>query len=781
MRQHVRMPLILRLSLAAWLCVPLAAQGSAADYQRAEKLLQDWRGASKAFRPDIHWLPGGGVWFATGRGKQRSYVRVDADGTKRRASTTRKLGIREVVRRLDPKRSWGKSSRSRKAAKIKFENRLDRRVRLFWVDGDGRPRAYGEIEPGDTVEQSSFVGHVWLADYAKDDLVGIFEVARGSGLAVFDRDSRRKAMAESGGPSRRDSRLFVRSYDLWLRPEAGGEPKRLTSDGTKVDPYRAPRHVSPDGKRALGFRVAPGEKHLVHFVESSPKDQVQPKLHSRNYPKPGDRIDRKLPVLVDLSAGRRVPVGAKSFENAWSLDRVHWAADSSEVFLLYNRRGHQLLRLYAIDAMTGSVRSVLEEASKTFVDYSQKTWLHWLPEGSAASGKREFLWMSERDGWNHIYHVDAVTGDARQVTSGEWLVRKVERVDHEQQQIWFTAFGIHAGQDPYHAHLARIGFDGTGLTLMTEADGYHEWELSPDRSSFVTRWSRVDHPWVTELRRSSDGKRIAELGRDDVAPLLEAGYRPPERFVAKGRDGVTDIHGVLIKPSNFDASRRYPVIEDIYAGPHSHFVPKRWGFRARQRLLAELGFVVVQIDGMGTNWRSRAFHDVCWRNLKDSGFPDRIIWMREAASTRTYLDLERVGIFGGSAGGQSSLAALLHHGDFYDVAVSDCGCHDNRMDKIWWNEAWLGWPVGPWYADNSNVTHAAKLRGKLMLTVGELDRNVDPASTMQVIDALIRANKDFDFVVVPGGGHGVGETSYLVRRRQDFFVRHLLGVEPRHP
>jgi dipeptidyl aminopeptidase/acylaminoacyl peptidase len=261
--------------------------------------------------------------------------------------------------------------------------------------------------------------------------------------------------------------------------------------------------------------------------------------------------------------------------------------------------------------------------------------------------------------------------------------------------------------------------------------------------------------------------------------LLAGGFRPPERFVAKGRDGVTDIWGILIEPSTFDAKRRYPVIESIYAGPHDHFVPKTWGLQARQRELAELGFVVVQIDGMGTNWRSRAFHDVCWRNLKDSGLPDRIVWLREAAKTRPWLDLERVGIFGGSAGGQSALAALLHHGDFYDVAVADCGCHDNRMDKIWWNEAWMGWPVGPWYADSSNVTHAAKLSGKLLLTVGELDRNVDPASTMQVVDALIRADKDFDFVMVPGGGHGVGESSYLARRRQDFFVRHLLGVEPR--
>ena len=250
--------------------------------------------------------------------------------------------------------------------------------------------------------------------------------------------------------------------------------------------------------------------------------------------------------------------------------------------------------------------------------------------------------------------------------------------------------------------------------------------------------------------------------------------------MAKGRDGRTDIHGIVIRPSNFDSGKKYPVIEDIYAGPHGFFVPKEWGLGLRQRTLAELGFIVVQIDGMGTNWRSRAFHDVCWKNLRDSGFPDRIAWLKAAAaSVCPQMDLTRVGIFGGSAGGQSALAALLHHGDFYRAGVADCGCHDNRMDKIWWNEAWMGWPVGPEYAENSNVTHAAKLTGKLLLTVGELDHNVDPASTMQVVNALIAADKDFEMLVAPGRDHGAGERPYLVRRRMDFFVRHLLGVEPR--
>lgn len=754
-----------------------AAQGTAADYRRAAELPREWSRAGQRFDPQVRWLAAGGVlWFEEGRGAARRCVLVAADGTVRRAATAAELGVKDEPKQLKPRSGWGRSERGRRRAEVTFENRMEQAVRLFWVDTDGVPRPYGELAPGARVTQSTYVGHAWIADFRADDLVGSFVVEGRKALAVFDQASRDKVTAEPAPRRRRRGAeapaLSVREHDVWWTPPEGA-PRQLTTDGVAADGYRSPRHRSPDGRRALGFRVAPGEEHPVHFVESSPRDRVQPRLHTRDYTKPGDRIDRPRPALFDVIEGRRIPVDEGPFEDAWRIDRVRWADDSREVFVLYNRRGHQQLRLYAIDADTGAVRVVVDEQSDTFIDYSQKTWLRWI------DGGRRLLWASERSGWNHLYSIDVATGAATPITEGEWVVRRVERVDEQRRQIWFTAYGIHPDQDPYHAHLARVDFDGANLTALTDSDGSYEWQFSPDRRWFVARWSRADHPWVTELRRSDDGALVAELGRDDVQPLLDLGFMPPERFVAKGRDGVTDIHGVLIKPSNFDPAKRYPVVEDIYAGPHGHFVPKRWEIGGRQRRVAELGFVVVRIDGMGTNWRSKAFHDVCWRDLKDSGFPDRIRWLRAAAETRPYLDLDRVGIFGGSAGGQSTLAGLLHHGDFYDVGVSDCGCHDNRMDKIWWNEAWMGWPVGPWYADSSNVTHAGKLRGKLLLTVGEMDRNVDPASTMQVVDALIRADKDFDLVVVPGADHGVGESPYLVRRRQDFFVRHLYGVEPR--
>jgi dipeptidyl aminopeptidase/acylaminoacyl peptidase len=348
-------------------------------------------------------------------------------------------------------------------------------------------------------------------------------------------------------------------------------------------------------------------------------------------------------------------------------------------------------------------------------------------------------------------------------------------VYEKKRHVWFLASGLRAGEDPYHRHLCRVNFDGSGFVQLTDGDGDHGVAFSPDHRFFTDTWSRADHPPVTELRRSDDGALICELERADATTLLATGWTMPERFVAKGRDGKTDIHGVIIKPSRFDPTEKYPVLEDVYAGPHGAFSPKTFGPLARQHSYAELGFIVVKADGMGTNHRGKAFQDLAWKNLQDGGFPDRIAWIKAAAATRPWMDLTRVGIFGGSAGGQSAMRALLDHADFYHAAFADCGCHDNRMDKIWWNEQWLGWPIDESYERASNVVDAHKLRGALMLCVGELDRNVDPASTMQVAAALQKAGKPFDLLVVTGAGHGAAETPYANRRRMEFFVRHLQG------
>jgi dipeptidyl aminopeptidase/acylaminoacyl peptidase len=428
---------------------------------------------------------------------------------------------------------------------------------------------------------------------------------------------------------------------------------------------------------------------------------------------------------------------------------------------------------------------VIFEEPRTFFYYnasndtrsSGKRFRHDVDDG------REVIWMSERDGWNHLYLVDGATGAVKnQVTKGEWPVRHVQKVDETKRQIWFSAGGMHANQDPYLLHYYRIDFDGSGLTAMTEADADHHVAYSDDMAYFVDTYSRVDLPTVSQLRRASDRSLVAELERANITELQKSGWKPPEVFTAKGRDGATEIWGLIFRPRQFDPSTKYPVIENIYAGPHGSHVPKNFTAYSPSQAQAELGFIVVQIDGMGTSNRSKAFHDVAWKNLADAGFPDRILWHKAAAAKYPYYDTTRVGIFGGSAGGQNATGALLFHQEFYKAAVSYSGCHDNRMDKIWWTEQWMGWPIGPQYDAASNVVNASRLQGRLLLVVGELDTNVDPASTMQMVNALVKARKTFDLIVAPGENHnalrGGKNAEYGDRARFDFFVRHLLGMQP---
>jgi len=666
-----------------------------------------------------------------------------------------------------------------------FINRTAEKVRIVWLDRQGEPKPYATLAPGQTHRQHTFVGHLWTVTTEKDRRLGVYEAAAGLDVVVVDgvqetppAETRPQRFPQTRRPPNLspDGRwnAFIRDHNVVLREIETQREVRLSTDGMATNGYTNRIVWSPDATKLAVIREEPEQEHTVTFIESTPRDQVQPKLHTFQYLKPGDRIAHPRPCLFDVAARRRVEIDEALFPQPWSISFLAWRGDSGAFTFLYNQRGHQVLRLIEVDAGTGAARTVIDEQSATFIDYAHKVFLHRIE----ATG--EAIWMSERDGWNHLYCVDMATGHVKsRITSGEWVVRGVERVDDEERQIFFRAVGVHPGRDPYHVHYGRVGFDGGAPVWLTQGDGTHQLRFAPGKSFYIDTYSRVDLPPVHELRRTSDGSLVCRLATGDWAPLRATGWRPPERFAAKGRDAKTDIWGVLFYPSNFDPQKAYPVVENIYAGPHGHFVPKAFRAWYASREIAELGFIVVRIDGMGTNWRSKTFHDVCWKNLGDSGFPDRIAWMRAAAKTRPFLDLARVGIYGGSAGGQSALRALLAHGDFYHAAVADCGCHDNRMDKIWWNELWMGWPVGPHYEAQSNVTNAHKLQGKLLLIVGELDRNVDPASTMQVADALIRADKDFELLMMTGTGHGAAETPYGRRRRQDFLVRHLLGIKPR--
>ncbi len=670
---------------------------------------------------------------------------------------------------LSPGEAMESRNRNGGATSLTVENATQETIELLWVAGRQERRPYGKLPPGQSTTLSTYAGHVWLfADAKGQALAGVVAGEGSSTARVTGRvEGRARRPRGQGGDLSPDGawRAVIRNHNLSIEPTRGGEAVTLTTDGSAEDYFRGPFFWSPDSRKLAAYREKRVETRQIHIVQTSPKDQLQPKLITHNYPKPGDPLPQAKPRLFDVAGRRALPVDEALFANPWEVRNESWSADSSEFRFVYNQRGHQVMRMIGLRADSGSARTILEESRKTFIDYSQKYHFQLLDNGT------RFLWASERSGYNHLYRFDANSGQlVNPVTSGEWNVKEVLRFDQENGTLLLKVVGL-PGSDPYHEHFIRVNVDGGGLTRLTDADGTHSLRFSPKGDTYLATWSRVDQAPVTELRRTSDGRKIAELERADDSALIATGWSRPERFVAKGRDGRTDIHGILVKPTKFDPARRYPVIEDIYAGPHDHFVPKSYLTWSGMNAMAEHGFIVVMIDGMGTNWRNKAFHDVCWKNLMDAGFPDRIPWIKAAAATRPWMDLSRVGIFGGSAGGQSALAAMLTHGDFYKAAVADCGCHDNRMDKVWWNEAWMGWPVDESYARNSNVTHAAKLQGKLMLVVGELDSNVDPASTYQVVNALQQAGKSFDFVPVINGGHGSAESEYGRFRRAEFFVR----------
>lgn len=565
---------------------------------------------------------------------------------------------------------------------------------------------------------------------------------------------------------------YVRENNVWVREKTTGRERQLSYDGTIGFYYSSYIRWSPDSRKLVSCKLRPAEKRYVYYVESSPSDQLQPRLHKQEYAKPGDELTFKVPCIFHVETGKAVVPSTELFSHQYALHAPQWTADSKHIIFDYNERGHKVYRVLECSAETGEVRPVIEETHDKYVNYT-RYFRHNLADG------RHIIWMSERDNWNHLYMYDRTTGrPTHQITKGEWYVREVLRVDEENKWIYFSANGVNRDEDPYHIRYYRIGFDGRNMEDLTPAKGMHSARFSADMAYLVDVCSTAEVPPVAVLRSGTDGRKVMSLEKADISRLEAAGWRKPEVFSAKGRDGKTDIWGLIYRPSNFSPDKRYPIVEYIYQGPGSQYVPKSFiSYDWNMSSLAELGFIVVMVDGMSTSFRSREFENVCYQNLQDAGLPDHMAWLRAAARKYPYMDIDRVGIFGASAGGQESTNAVLLHPDFYKAAYSACGCHDNRMDKIWWNELWMGYPVGEQYRKSSNVENAHLLRRPLMLVVGELDDNVDPASTMQVADALIKARKDFELVVLPGAGHTMGEL-FGERKRFDFFVRHLMGVTP---
>ena len=654
---------------------------------------------------------------------------------------------------------------------LRVVNESEGPVWLIWVSHGGSRHPYRRILRGRTEVQSTYGGHSWLVTDEQDRILGAFLAPDTDVRVIIDGSN---PVDEGPRPPRHprspDGRWlpFFEDHDLWLldgEADGGeGQAVRLTHDGTEDDPYTGPVAWSPDSTRLVARRVrTPLQVPQLHRIDVGAEGRPQPV--SKDYPRAGDPRPVPRLRLFDVPGLRAIPLSDGLWPDAVMLRGPRWWPDSRGLMLRYDRRGHQLVRWIEI-GRDGDARIWAERHTSTFVPLHDKAFWQLLRRSGG------LLRMSEESGYNHLVVHDAE--GTRAITSGRWVVLMVLRVCEEQGVVWFLAGGIHPGDDPYHVHLARVSLGGGPPTVLTAPGGTHRVRLTPSGAYAIVERSSAQEPPVTCLIDTEHGHEVLELERADIT-VLGDDWVAPERFCAPGRDGVTPIWGTIFRPAGFDPTLRYPVIEHIYAGPTGHHAPASFTVASPANALAELGFVVVVIDGMGTSHRSKAFHDVCWRNLADAGFPDRIAWLRAAAARFPELDLERVGIFGGSAGGQNALRALIAHHELYRVAAADCGCHDNRLDKVWWNEQWMGWPVGPHYAEQSNATLAHRMEGALLLTVGLLDENVDPASTLQVVDALVRADKDFELIVLPRAGHGAGGHPYVRKRRWAFFRRHLGG------
>ena len=429
---------------------------------------------------------------------------------------------------------------------------------------------------------------------------------------------------------------FIKNDNVYVREVATGKEKQLSQDGTLSNYYSSYIQWSPDSKSVVSCRIRPVEKRYVYYVESSPADQAQPKLHKQEYAKPGDELRFKVPCIFEVESGRRLIPSTELFSHQYELSGPMWNADSKAITFEYNERGHKVYRVLEMSAVDGSVRTLIEEKEEKYVNYP-RIYRNYLSDG------KRIIWSSERDNYNHLYLYDRATGKPlNQITKGEWYVRGVQHVDEANEVIYFSANGMKKGEDPYLIHYYKINFDGSNLVELTPEEGMHQCWYSSDYKYLVDVYSKVDQAPIAVLRDAKNGKIRMQLDKADISALLANGWKAPEVFSAKGRDGKTDMWGVIYRPSNFDPSKKYPVIEYIYSGPGDQYVPKTFSsYNWWMTSLAELGFIVVQVDGMTTSFRSKEFEEVCYKNLKDAGLPDHIAWIKAAAQKYPYMDIDR--------------------------------------------------------------------------------------------------------------------------------------------
>ncbi|MEM6687965.1 MAG: prolyl oligopeptidase family serine peptidase [Planctomycetota bacterium] len=648
-----------------------------------------------------------------------------------------------------------------------FKNESNERIKIAWVNSSGRVVSYGAIDAGESHVQPTYAGHVWRVESTESYYGWVMPWGN---VATQEKSpvviSIRESVRPLSKPREMKTRIRIEGDQCFFRVDSA----RQSIDLPKLNDNQAwiRASLSPSGDVLAIWRRTDGLRENSSVLNSVKASGFRSSLETHTYPLPGDRLDAFKLFLFDVDSGDRLPNQLPVID--FGYPRVHWI-DDDQLCVEKVDRGHQRFRLFSVDASSGQHRTVIDESTDTFIWTGHGPpvpLVTYLEDGTV-------IYASEKSGYRHLYRVDLETNSMIAITSGDFPVRKILHIDEELQFMDLLVSGYHIEQDPYHKHWMRVALDGSGGKVLTSADGDHSVRFSPTNEFAAVTQSRVDLPPIHELIRASDGAVIATLA---VAKRSSKLGRMPTRFVAKGRDGKTDIHGIICFPKGYNSddrsenASRYPVIESIYAGPHDAHVPKTYRESDWHKRLTDLGFVVVQIDGMGTAHRSKSFHDVCWKNLGDAGFPDRIAWLRAAAEDFPELDLSRVGIYGTSAGGQNACGALLFHGDFYKVAVASCGCHDNRMDKASWNEQWMGYPVDSSYENASNIENADRLQGELMLIVGEVDTNVPPESTLRLVDRLIDLEKDFEFLFIPGMGHSDGG-EFGRKRREQFFIQHL--------
>lgn len=596
--------------------------------------------------------------------------------------------------------------------------------------------------------------------------------------------------------------VFIRNWNLWVRDVASGKETPLTQDGVKDYGYatdnagwtHSERPIvlwSPDSKKVATFQQDQRKVGDMFLVRTR---VGHPELAAWKYPLPGDSVVTMIErVVVDMSGPTPKLVRFKMAPDqhrssvcdhiacGGKLADAEWYPDGSKVAFLSNSRDHKIATLRVADANTGDVRDVLKEEVATQFESGDgdQNW-RILPASN------EVIWFSERSDWGHLYLYDLTTGQLKnQITSGVGTVTGIERIDAKTRTIWFTATGKEATHDPYFQHLYKAAFNGKSQTLLTPEDGTHAINWSPDGARFVDTWSRPDLPPTSVMRDGVTGKLIATLTTADISKLTATGWRPPTRITVKSANGKWDLYGLLFTPTTLDSTKKYPIINYIYPGPQGGSVGSRAFSPARgdHQALAELGFIVVMIDGSGNPLRSKSFHDAYYGRMGDNTLPDQMAGMKELAAKYKFIDLDKVGIWGHSGGGFATADAMFRYPDFFKVGIAESGNHDNRNYEDDWGERYHGLLVKNGATDNytaeANQTYAKNLKGKLLLAHGTMDDNVPPDNTLLVVDALIKAGKDFDLLMIPNAAHGYGAAgNYMMRRRWDYFVSNLMGATP---